>query len=191
MWVMRAAVATRGIARCARVGHIEIINEHDFAIDEARLRKCTAAVLDEVRCSEFDVGIMLTDDDAVRELNLQHRGIDAPTDILSFPFHDGAEPGAVPDAVSRDEDDSMNLGDLVISVPYVQRTCEADAQLVDDELRGVAAAMVDVMSVEERLPMLAIHGILHLLNYDHETDEEFDVMTRLEDQLLARLRRVE
>ena len=55
-------------------------------------------------------------------------------------------------------------------------------------LSGVAAAMAPVADVEERIHMLLVHGLCHLLNYDHETEDEFEDMVALEDELLATYR---
>lgn len=109
-----------------------------------------------------------------------------------------AEPGEVPDGVPTDDEDLLNLGDLVISVPYVLRVCETDAlepievrrDDVDDVLRGVSAAMELEFDVPARLSLLIIHGVCHLLNYDHEIDEDFNAMVQLEDKLIDHLRKV-
>lgn len=110
-----------------------------------------------------------------------------------------AEPGEVPDGVPMDDEDLLNLGDLVISVPYVLRVCETDAQEpidlrrddVDDLLRGVSAAMACEFDLQARLSLLIIHGVCHLLNYDHEIDDDFHAMVQLEDKLIGHLRQAQ
>lgn len=57
----------------------------------------------------------------------------------------------------------------------------------DDEDRGVSRAMGRVFTLEERLPLLLIHGILHMIGYDHETDEDWIAMTEKEDEIIVRL----
>ncbi len=89
--------------------------------------------------TQKDVELVLVDNSAIRELNRQYRGIDKPTDVLSFPLED------VP---------HMPLGTIVISVDKVR---EKAAELGHTE--------------EDELALLFIHGLLHLLGYDHEVDE--------------------
>ena len=88
----------------------------------------------------FEVSISFTDDKGIRELNKQWRGIDAPTDVLSFPFEDGQ--GGV-------------LGDIVISLERARSQSEEYGH-----------------SFEREAAFLAVHSMLHLLGYDHESSEE-------------------
>jgi len=104
-----------------------------------------------------EVAIVLTDDAAIRDLNRTWRGIDAPTNVLSFPAKQG--PGA-----------PARLGDIVI--PYETVAREAIAQ---------------EKPFAHHLMHLAVHGFLHLLGHDHETDGDADVMEGLERAILARL----
>jgi probable rRNA maturation factor len=88
------------------------------------------------------ISVVVTDDETIQHLNRQFRGIDSPTDVLSFP----GEP--VPGEVEP------YLGDLILSLPYIQRQAEAESHTLSDEL---------VLAV--------IHGTLHLLGYDHNTPD--------------------
>lgn len=103
--------------------------------------------------------IRITDENEIRNLNRQYRGVDKTTDVLSFPadFVD-------PDLESR------YLGDVVICFP------EAAVQA---EKRG--------HDVEAELQLLVVHGILHLLGYDHGSQEEKDAMWALQDRVLKSL----
>ncbi|GLD98523.1 hypothetical protein PINS_up007220 [Pythium insidiosum] len=120
-----------------------------------------------------DIGVMLTTNEHIRKLNNQYRKKDKPTDILSFPFHKITEPGRFPSVRFKDE---RYLGDIYISLPYVQSQCEDP----DNE---------DVTSLKERMPVLLAHGICHLLGYDHETDEDYEHMTKAEEYILERFER--
>lgn len=93
---------------------------------------------------EIEVGVLLTDDDHSRALNLRHRGLDRPANVLSFAMEDG-------DPFPGVDGGPLLLGDVVI--PYETTLAEAR------EL-GV--------TLEERLIHLAVHGVLHLLGHDHE-----------------------
>ena len=77
----------------------------------------------------------------------------------------------------------------MISVPYVKRLIVEDKSDLhgrdEDEGRGVSAAMAKLYTLEERMPLLLIHGMLHLLGHDHEDDSEYQVMVRREEEVLS------
>jgi probable rRNA maturation factor len=102
------------------------------------------------------VTLLLADDRAVRTLNRRHRGIDRTTDVLSFAAEGELEPG-IP-----------HLGEIVISLPRARRQAERARWPLKSELA-----------------LLVTHGFLHLLGYDHETDD--GTMRRRERRLLARV----
>jgi probable rRNA maturation factor len=88
------------------------------------------------------ISVVITDDETIWHLNHQFRGVDAPTDVLSFP--DEPVPG----------EDEPYLGDVILSLPTIQHQAEAETHTLSDEL---------VLAV--------IHGTLHVLGYDHDTPE--------------------
>lgn len=103
-----------------------------------------------------EVSVLLTDDNDIRNLNRDYRKIDEPTDVLAFAMREG-------------EDNSVNpnlLGDLVISL----ETAARHAATTDEGLSGTSS------SIETEVAMLSIHGVLHLLGYDHQTQEETTLM---------------
>jgi len=104
--------------------------------------------------------VALADDEAAHDLNRRFRGIDKPTNVLSFPAH-GQD-------TDRDADPS-GLGDVMIA--YETTVAEAKAQ-------GIAVA--------DHLAHLVVHGVLHLRGYDHERPGEADAMETLETDILAR-----
>jgi len=116
------------------------------------LRRVVVRALDRMGESTADVSLVLTGRDRIRELNRVYRDVDRPTDVLSFP--DGDE---LPDG-------RRLLGEIVISL---------------DEARAQAVEMEHPLLRE--LEELALHGVLHLLGYDHETDD--GEMNRLELEL--------
>ena len=111
------------------------------------------------RPGAWEAGVTLADDETVRALNAQWRGKDAPTNVLSFPAaHDmPAPPG-----------ETRPLGDLVLAGPVVCAEAEA---------AGVA--------LEEHLAGLTVHGILHLLGYDHQKAHERREMEQAERRIMA------
>jgi probable rRNA maturation factor len=103
--------------------------------------------------------IVLDGDAALRRLNQEYRGIDAPTDVLSF----------VADPRSQEPGEPPYLGDILISV---ERAAEQAVEVGHD--------------LESELELLAVHGLLHLLGYDDVTDEGADEMEALERRLGVR-----
>lgn len=110
------------------------------------------------------LSVVITDDEAVRELNRRWRGMDRTTDVLSFSFQEGdAEFPPDPEGV-------IQLGEVIISLPQAQRQAER---------RGY--------SLRREITLLAVHGILHLLGYDHERPAERKKMQAREAEILSRL----
>lgn len=161
---------------------ILINNEQEaFAVDEAFLERTVNAVLTmHGGVTDAQLGITLVDDPAIHELNLRFRGVDRPTDVLSFPmieyggdYEEGDDPWEDDDSLFLDKDPltgEVLLGDLVISMP----TCARQAQQYGH-------------SPERELAYLTVHGMLHLLGYDHETDGDKVLMRSLEEKVLSSL----
>lgn len=111
-----------------------------------------------------EVALVLTDDQSIQELNRDFLGEDAPTDVLSFSALEEAGP-----FVSAPEAGGY-LGDVIISYP-----------------RAVQQAREQGHAVELELDLLVVHGILHLLGYDHATEEEKSLMWSHQDSILLGL----
>ena len=133
-------------------------------IDENILAQNAQKMLDSLGYSEFDLSIFLTTNRTIRAYNAQFRHKDKATDILSFPFYPELKPGERIVATHADE---ANLGDMIISLEYVLKDAANWGQ-----------------TFEERMNVLLAHGIAHLLNYDHETEEEYEIMHIVEKKLL-------
>jgi rRNA maturation RNase YbeY len=135
--------------------------------DEVQLRADAQLILDNLGYKDFDLGILLTDNATIHEYNRVYRHKDKPTDILSFAYHAdlvAGEPIVVLDAEDK------NLGDIIISLEYVREDAHNWEQ-----------------SFEQRMHVLLVHGICHLRGYDHIDDEDYVVMHKEEDRLLALL----
>ncbi len=120
----------------------------------AYLRQAVAAALDQAGFQEpVEVSVVLADDQRLRELNRRYRGLDQPTDVLSF---GGANFGAGQPATQRAPGEGggepLYLGDIVISMD-----------------RCAAQAQAQGHSPDAELALLVVHGTLHLLGYDHDT----------------------
>lgn len=133
------------------------------------LKRTVTAVLDKTAAllaidEQAEVSVVFVDDEYIRELNRQFRGKDCATDVLSFALNEGDEPEI------HDGPVEMLLGDIVISLET-----------------AVSQARDFGHSLERELAYLTVHGILHLMGYDHETDELKSVMRQQEEKILAEL----
>ena len=121
------------------------------------IRRAVDAAAAELSTSAAELAIVLTDDSAIRVLNRKWRGIDAPTNVLSFPADIPA--GAPP-----------LLGDIVLAYETVAREARRDGK-----------------PFAHHVAHLAVHGFLHLCGYDHERDSDAETMEQLERTILRRL----
>ena len=158
-------------------GDAEVV-EIDIRIDAAAWRDgagpaagCVAAVEAAVRAAladaddadgRFEISILLTDDAAVAELNSRWRGKDGPTNVLSFPGDDA-------DRAAADGRPAM-LGDVIVAFETLAREAAAAGIPFADHLRHII-----------------VHGVLHLLGYDHEGDADAEEMEGREIEILATL----
>jgi probable rRNA maturation factor len=132
--------------------------------DARDLVRAIAAALRAEDRAEGEVTLLVTDDEAVAAYNLQYRGVEGPTDVLSF-----AAQEPTPGFVTAPEM-AAYLGDIVIALPFTRRQAAALNRPLNDELR-----------------LLAVHGTLHLLGYDHTEPEEEAIMWAKQDAILAGL----
>ena len=142
---------------------IELQAEADATgIDEHALERLAARVLGaEAVAQPAELSLLLADDGVVRELNRRYRGTDAATDVLSFAQGEG-ERFARPEGLAR------HLGDVVISLDTARRQAQEFGLGAQDEVAH-----------------LLVHGILHLLGYDHEREDDERVMRAREDAILG------
>ena len=158
---MQADPDQRPEPRRRRLGALVVRNlQRRHTVDGRRLRGFLEDVAEALDAGGRDATLALVADARIQELNREFRGLDKPTDVLSFPFgsNEGEEldPGAAP-----------YLGDIVISVETADRQARRRSSSLDCELR-----------------VLTLHGFLHLLGYDHENDD--GEMRRIEYRLRRR-----
>ena len=143
---------------------------------ETIIRDIVEEALDYEGCPyEAEVNVILTDNEAIREINRDYRQIDNPTDVLSFPMADYDEPSNF-DKLEEAAEDYFNpetgelmLGDIVISVDKVEEQAEKYGH-----------------SEGRELAFLVAHSMLHLCGYDHMVDEERLVMEKKQEEILER-----
>jgi len=136
------------------------------SLDVGWLQGVAEAVLSHQDCLSAELGLVITGQEKIRELNLVHLGEDEPTDVLSFPMlpesdEDPADFVAPPDGISH-------LGEVIISYPQA---------VIQAEERGHPVA--------KEVAILVVHGVLHLLGYDHAEPEEQGRMQSREAVILS------
>lgn len=128
-----------------------------------------------LRMEEFripsEISIMLVDNEEIREINREHRHIDKPTDVLSFPMVEITEGKLVSDTGDYDMDENLLLlGDIIISLEKTQEQ-----------------AVEYGHSLERELAFLVTHGMFHLLGYDHQQEEEEMRMLAKQEAVLEQM----
>ena len=136
-------------------------------------RAVAAVLLAEGIAEPCRVDVMLTDDEGIREINSEHRGVDAATDVLSFPMNE-LTPGRFEAGICEKDYDTgeIILGDMVIDIPR----CEKQGEEYGHGYR-------------REVSYLAVHSTLHLLGYDHmdEGPQKAQMRSR-EDEIMERLK---
>jgi probable rRNA maturation factor len=132
---------------------------------ESVIQRAIAAAAMEVDADvgDAELAVMLTDDAGIRTLNGNWRGIDKPTNVLSFP-------ALQPEGARKPGDAPRMLGDIAIAHETTKREADAEGK-----------------PFSHHLSHLAIHGFLHLIGYDHENDTDAEEMESLETEILEQL----
>lgn len=157
---------------------IEKETDTELSFDyEALIRAVVSEALDYVGCPyEASVSVLLTDNEAIREMNREYRQLDRPTDVLSFPMIDYEEPADFsrleeePEAYFDPETGELLLGDIVVSL---------------ETMRAQAAEYGH--SEQRELAFLVAHSMLHLSGFDHMEDGERRIMEAKQEEILQKL----
>ena len=148
---------------------INIINkQRSVPLNRKELESLIGKILSIIDYEDFDIGILFTTNTTIQDYNRTYREKNKPTDILSFAYHPHKKPE---ERIAVITEDDKNLGDLILSPAYIKK----DAQALG-------------ASFQERLTILLIHGICHLLGYDHEEDVDWELMKIEEKRILDALR---
>lgn len=143
---------------------VQVDEPFSAEVDAPALARAIATTLAREGQPDAQVTLVITDDEAVSALNEQYRAVSGPTDVLSFPAQE-----ETPGFVSAPGADAY-LGDILIALPFTRRQ---------------AAELGHPLAAE--LQLLAVHGTLHLLGYDHADPEEEAAMWARQDAVLAEL----
>lgn len=129
--------------------------------DVEKVERAVSETLIAHNSEDCEVSVLLTDDPHMTQLNREFREIDAPTDVLAFAMQEGEDNNLA---------NAHILGDVVISMETAERQAREETH-----------------SLEEEVTFLTVHGVLHLLGYDHQTQNEASIMFEKQDIILQRL----
>lgn len=152
---------------------IQTEEKFDFSAEETALSVCEEVLRQEQFPEEAEISLVITDEEEIHRLNLSFRGIDRPTDVLSFPALDYENPAdfsCIDETCFDPDNDCVFLGDIVICA---QKVREQAAEYGHSEKREFA--------------FLVAHSMLHLCGYDHMTPEEAAVMEERQERALRSL----
>ena len=145
---------------------IKIHNPYRKIVDDV-----IGMTLKELNCPyEAEVSVTFVDDEGIRELNREYRGLDRSTDVLSFPLNEYEAPGdfaSLSDDAFNPETGELMLGDIVLSVEHIISQAEEYGH-----------------TRKRELAFLTCHSVLHLCGYDHMEDGERVIMEELQNQIL-------
>jgi probable rRNA maturation factor len=137
---------------------VEAESWHRILGAELIAHRAAQAALDDAKIGEGEVSILLTDDARIRELNRTYRGMDKPTNVLSFPSEDKAESGA------------RFYGDIALACETLSREAAGEGKRLDAHLSH-----------------LVVHGVLHLLGFDHDNERDAEAMEARETKIVTSL----
>lgn len=143
------------------MNNIDIINETDKKIDINDLRHTIEYALDFENVKKAILNVIIIDNKKIQEINREYRSIDRPTDVISF---------ALEDDKTFISTDFRVLGDIYISIDKVFEQADTYGH-----------------SFRRELSFLTVHGILHLLGYDHMIEEDEKIMFSKQDEILDKL----
>jgi probable rRNA maturation factor len=134
--------------------------ESEISFPQDLLERAARATLEhEAQSLDSELSVILTDDARLHELNLNYLGVDAPTDVLSFPASE-----------TDPETGARYIGDILISIPRAQTQADAAGH-----------------SLEAEVQLLVVHGVLHLIGHDHAEAKEKARMWKAQAEILERL----
>lgn len=138
------------------MGDIGVSIDGGQRYDETRIKSIASVAMQHLDVAEGELSVLLTDDATIHPLNRDWRGKDRPTDVLSFSQLEGEPIPGVP----------LMLGDVIISLETAKRQADERGHSLDQEVQ-----------------ILLVHGIVHLLGYDHEVESEAEEMEAIEREI--------
>ncbi len=137
------------------------------------LQRAVMTVMEVLDCADTDceVSVLITDDEGIREINKETRGIDSPTDVLSFPILEFDDDGVMIEESGDYDGELLLLGDIVISLERAKNQAEEYGH-----------------SLLREVGFLAAHSTLHLMGFDHKEDTDTAVMRAHEKSVMEKMK---
>ncbi len=143
-------------------GLVRIRNQSiNTSFDVEIIERAVSLTLLAHKADDYEVSILLTDDDYITKLNHEYRSKESPTDVLAFPMLVNDDSNLV---------GSTLLGDVVVSLETADRQ-----------------AKTEMHSLEDEVAFLTVHGVLHLLGYDHDTSKDANQMFKMQNEILHQM----
>ena len=143
-------------------GSVRIRNQSiNTSFDVEIIERAVSLTLLAHKADDYEVSILLTDDGFIAKLNHEYRSIESPTDVLAFPMLVNDDSNLV---------GSTLLGDVVVSLETAERQ-----------------AKTEMHSLEDEVAFLTVHGVLHLLGYDHDTSKDANQMFKMQNEILHQM----
>jgi len=142
-------------------------NQKKIYINKPKLKKLVQKILKIIEYENFDLGVWFTTDATIKKYNDKYRNKNKVTDILSFPYYKNKDPD---EKIIPLMEDDKNLGDIIISLECAQ----SDAATYN-------------RSLEEHIKVLLVHGVCHLIGYDHTKKTNYEKMNAQELEILKKL----
>ncbi|MFA7108541.1 MAG: rRNA maturation RNase YbeY [Sphaerochaetaceae bacterium] len=149
--------------------YVSYENEDESKIfSEIQVQRYLKAIFEELKMDENEISCSFVTDETIAKMNLDYRGVEGPTDILSFVQKDfNEDPESIEFVKVAEKAEKMVLGDLIISIDSLKRNCDYFNIKMDEELLR-----------------LLIHGVLHLIGEDHKTNEPDEPMLIRQEGLI-------
>ena len=190
---LRSLRASRLGDHCGAFQGVIRNTQRKFPVDIDRVKAETYAIQKALGVEDFQVDLWFCSEQKIREMNGDWRGRSKSTDVLSFPACDFVEPGVL-DLGDPALDFEKHLGDIVIAPAYVDRVRMRDHEEYqlyemefEEEDAGVSRVLASTFNLQDRYQLLIVHSLVHLMGFDHETPEEWRLMTAKEDDVLKEL----
>lgn len=150
--------------------------QRKIEINTKKIENYINQILEILKYNNFDLGVWFTTNATIKKYNRDFRKKDKPTDILSFPFYPDLRPGQtikpLPKTATKEEiQDASCLGDIIISLEYAQ-----DWAVKNDT------------NFDQHLKILLVHGLCHLIGYDHITEADYKIMNKKEVAILEKIK---
>lgn len=166
--------------------------QRKIKINTKKIEHYVNQILKILNYDDYDVCIWFTTNKTIKKYNKIFRKKDKPTDILSFPFYTELKPGQrikpLPKTATKEQiQDAQNLGDIIISPEFAQKYIFETLNNNKDN-QSTKTSDINSINFDQHLKILLVHGLCHLIGYDHITDQDYKIMHKKEMAILTKIK---